>query len=219
VTGPLVAVVDHGAGNLVSIAQGLERAGATVRMATGPAGLTGCQAVVLPGVGATAAAMERLRLAGMVGPLRQWEGPLLGVCVGLQLLFERSEEDGARCLGLLPGEVRRLRSPKLPHIGWNDIVVERPDPLFDGIPQGALGYFVHSFAPVPEDPSLITAASDHDGPFVAAVRSVAVCGVQFHPERSGAIGLRILANFVDTIRYGVTGGAMAAFGDAKTGVV
>ena len=124
-----------------------------MRMATGPAGLNGCEAVVLPGVGATAAAMERLRLAGMVGPLRQWEGPLLGVCVGLQLLFDGSEEDGARCLGILTGEVRRLRSRKLPHIGWNHIVVERPDPLFDGVPHGALGYFVHSFAPVPDEPS------------------------------------------------------------------
>ncbi len=217
-TAPLVAVVDHGAGNLVSIAQGLERAGAEVRVAAGPAGLAGCDAVVLPGVGATAAAMERLRSAAMVEPILGWEGPLLGICVGLQLLFERSEEDGADCLGILPGEVRRLEAKRLPHIGWNDIVVEQPDPLFRGMPDGSLGYFVHSYAPVPDDPAMVIATSEHDAPFVAAVRSGEVCGVQFHPERSAATGLRILSNFVDTIRFGVTGGAMAAFGDAKTGV-
>ncbi len=218
-TAPLVAVVDHGAGNLVSIAQGLERAGAEVRVAAGPADLAGCDAVVLPGVGATAAAMERLRSAAMVEPILGWEGPLLGICVGLQLLFERSEEDGADCLGILPGEVRRLEAKRLPHIGWNDIVVEQPDPLFRGMPDGSLGYFVHSYAPVPDDPAMVIATSEHDAPFVAAVRSGAVCGVQFHPERSAATGLRILSNFVDTIRLGVTGGAMVAFGDAKTGVV
>ena len=217
-TAPLVAVVDHGAGNLVSIAQGLERAGAEVRVAAGPAGLAGCDAVVLPGVGATAAAMERLRSAAMVEPILGWEGPLLGICVGLQLLFERSEEDGADCLGILPGEVRRLEAKRLPHIGWNDIVVEQPDPLFRGMPDGSLGYFVHSYAPVPDDPAMVIATSEHDAPFVAAVRSGEVCGVQFHPERSATTGLRILSNFVDTIRFGVTGGAMAAFGDAKTGV-
>jgi imidazole glycerol-phosphate synthase subunit HisH len=214
-TPPLVAVVDHGAGNLVSIAQGLERAGATVRVAAGPAGLAGCDGVVLPGVGATAAAMERLRSAGMVQRLRGWNGPLLGICVGLQLLFERSDEDGADCLGILPGEVRRLRARRLPHIGWNDIVVEKPDPLFDGLPDGALGYFVHSYAPVPDDPAMVIATAKYDAPFVSAVRWGEVCGVQFHPERSAATGLRILANFVDTIRLGVTGGAMA---DARTGV-
>ena len=217
-TSPLVAVVDHGAGNLVSIAQGLERAGATVRLAAGPAGLTGCDGVVLPGVGATAAAMERLRSARMVEPLRGWDGPMLGICVGLQLLFERSEEDGADCLGILPGEVRRLKARRLPHIGWNDILVEKPDPLFDGLRDGALGYFVHSYAAMPDDPAVVVATAEYDAPLVAAVRWGEVCGVQFHPERSAATGLRILANFVDSIRSGVTAGAMAAFGDARTGV-
>ena len=158
-TAPLVAVVDHGAGNLVSIAQGLERAGATVRVAAGPAGLTGCDGVVLPGVGATAAAMERLRSARMVEPLRGWDGPMLGICVGLQLLFERSEEDGADCLGILPGEVRRLKARRFPHIGWNDILVEKPDPLFDGLRDGALGYFVHSYAAMPDDPAVVVATA------------------------------------------------------------
>jgi imidazole glycerol-phosphate synthase subunit HisH len=217
-TAPLVAVVDHGAGNLVSIAQGLERAGATVRVAAGPAGLTGCDGVVLPGVGATAAAMERLRSARMVEPLRGWDGPMLGICVGLQLLFERSEEDGADCLGILPGEVRRLKARRLPHIGWNDILVDKPDPLFDGLRDGALGYFVHSYAAMPDDPAVVVATAEYHAPFVAAVRWGEVCGVQFHPERSAATGLRILANFVDSIRCGVAAGAMAALGDARTGV-
>ena len=217
-TAPLVAVVDHGAGDLVSIQHGLERAGANVEVVTAPSGLAGCDAVVLPGVGATAAAMDRLISAGLADALRRWEGPLLGICVGLQLLFERSEEDGADCLGIIAGEVRLLQARRLPHIGWNDLFVERPDPLFRGLTDGALGYFVHSYAPVPDDPAVVVATSDYEAPFVAAVRSGAVCGVQFHPERSAATGLRILANFVDTILFGVTGGAMTASSDAKAGV-
>jgi glutamine amidotransferase len=191
-----IAVVDHGAGNLVSIAQGLERAGAEVVVSGAPDALRDADGVVLPGVGTTGAAMERLTAANMVEPLRQWRGPLLGICVGLQLFFEHSEEDGTDALGLIPGRVTRLQdAPLLPHIGWNDVAFNS-DPLFRGVPQEATFYFVHSFAVEPENSASIIAETNYGRSFVAAARSGKRVGVQFHPERSGAAGLRILANFV-----------------------
>jgi glutamine amidotransferase len=191
-----IAVIDHGAGNLVSIAQGLERAGAEVVVTDAPDGIDNADGVVLPGVGTTGAAMNRLTAAGMVAPLQEWQGPLLGICVGLQLFFEHSEEDGTDALGLMPGRVTRLEnSPLLPHIGWNDVSF-KPDPLFVGVPADATFYFVHSFAVEPADKALTIAETTYGTPFVAAARSGNRVGVQFHPERSGVAGLQMLANFV-----------------------
>ncbi len=191
-----IAVVDHGAGNLVSIAQGLERAGAAVTVVAEPRELVGVDGIVLPGVGTTGAAMERLTAAGLVDPLREWSGPLLGICVGLQLFFEHSEEDGTDALGLLAGRVEQLENaPLLPHIGWNDVVFT-PDPLFAGVPSDATFYFVHSYAVVPDDESTVIAETSYGDRFVAAARSGSRVGVQFHPERSGSAGLRMMANFV-----------------------
>jgi glutamine amidotransferase len=196
-----IVVIDHGAGNLVSIAQGLAAAGARVAVIDDPAGIDGAAGIVLPGVGSAAAAFDRLDAAGFVEPLRHTPLPLLGVCVGLQLLFDGSDEDDAGGLGLIPGRVRRLRdTPRLPHIGWNDLEHLRPDPLFAGIPPGATFYFVHSYAPVPDEPGDVIARSDYGRPFVAAARRGRIAGVQFHPERSGRPGLRVLANFVDGVR-------------------
>jgi len=189
-------VVDHGAGNLVSIAQGLSRAGADVAVVTRPNDIADAAGIVLPGVGTTGAAMERLTAAGFVSPLREWKRPLLGICVGLQLFFEHSEEDGTDALGLIAGRVGKLENaPLLPHIGWNDVTLAA-DPIFAGIDQGNTFYFVHSYAVVPEDPSVIIATTDYGQPFAAAARSGDRVGVQFHPERSGAAGLQLLANFV-----------------------
>jgi glutamine amidotransferase len=192
-----IAVIDHGAGNLVSIAQGLRRAGAQVDVIDDPGALGSPAGIVLPGVGATGAAMRRLTDAGFVAPLRVWQGPLLGICVGLQLFFDRSEEDDeGACLGLVPGVVRRLAdAPLLPHIGWNDVTTT-DDPIFDGVATGTPFYFVHSFAPVPDDPSVVIGTTHYGAPVVAAVRDGNRVGVQFHPERSAAPGLRILGNFV-----------------------
>jgi len=191
-----ITVIDHGAGNLVSIAQGLRRAGAEVNVAATPGEIDRADGLVLPGVGTTGAAMERLKDAGFVTPLQRWDRPLLGICVGLQLFFDVSEEDGSHALGLIPGAVRRLEgAPLLPHIGWNDVVLH-DDPLFAGIPSGSTFYFVHSFAPVPDDPGVVIGESAYGKPFVAAARSGSRVGVQFHPERSADAGLRILANFV-----------------------
>lgn len=192
-----VAVIDHGAGNLVSIAQGLERAGAQVTVAATPAELRGMNGVVLPGVGAARAVMGGIESSGFVEPLLELQVPLLGICVGMQVLFDGSEEDDVACLGLVGGRVRRLENaPRLPHIGWNPIDPVVEDPLFRQLGDQPEMYFVHSYAPVPDDPSVVVATATHGGRFVAAVRRGAVCGTQFHPERSGNAGLRLLANFV-----------------------
>ena len=196
-----IAVVDHGAGNLVSIAQGLEHAGASVSIAIGPDDLLGVDGVVLPGVGSVAAAWDRLVAQGLVDPLRSLQVPLLGVCVGLQLLFEGSEEDDGGGLGLIAGRVRRLEdTPRLPHIGWNDLEVVGVEPLLAGVAGGETFYFVHSYAPFPSDPETILATTSYGHQFAAVVRRGDVVGVQFHPERSGPAGLRVLANFVGSCR-------------------
>ncbi len=194
---PLIAVVDHGAGNLVSIAQGLEAAGAKVGIATQPNDLDSVAGVVVPGVGHTGAAMHGLRRAGLVEPLSEVEVPLLGICVGLQLFFEMSAEDGGACLGWIEGTVQRLQdTPRLPHIGWNNLRFSRHEPLFEGIAVDAPFYFVHSYAPVPVDRATVVATTQYGSEIVAAVRSANRVGVQFHPERSGPEGLRVLANFL-----------------------
>lgn len=191
-----IAVVDHGAGNLVSIAQGLTKAGAEVSVVETAAGLAHVDGIVLPGVGTTGAAMDRLIAAGLDGPLRDWDRPLLGICVGLQLFFDHSEEDGSDALGVMAGRVISLRNaPLLPHIGWNDVTFE-PDPLFAGVPQDSTFYFVHSFAVDPKDRQQVIATTEYGDTFVAAARAGNRVGVQFHPERSGSAGLRMLANFV-----------------------
>jgi glutamine amidotransferase len=192
-----IAVVDHGAGNLVSIGRGLQRAGAGVVLADHPAALAGADGIVLPGVGTTGSAMQRLRSEGLVAALREWNGPLLGICVGLQLLFDWSDEhEGGECLGLIPGRVQRLEgAPLLPHIGWNDVTIAN-HPIFADIPPSTPFYFVHSFAPVPADPEVVIGRTEYGSAFVAAVASGNTVGVQFHPERSATAGLRVLGNFV-----------------------
>lgn len=207
---PLVAVVDYGAGNLVSIQQALSTVGAEVRIADDAAGLRGVDAVVVPGVGAAAPAMARLDGQGLTGPIAAWlaaDRPFLGICLGLQLLFEGSDEDGAITLGTLPGRtVRLLDAPTLPHIGWNQVERTRSHPILDGIDDGADFYFVHSYVGAPpiaaadQGDDLILARTTHGRAFVSAVARGALIGVQFHPERSGPDGLRLLANFVDLVR-------------------
>lgn len=198
-----VAVVDYGAGNLVSIEQALGAVGAAVRIVRSPADLAGAAALVVPGVGAAEPAMARLARGRLVEPIREWilrGRPYLGICLGLQLLFERSDEDGAETFGILPGRTVRLEhAPTLPHIGWNQVERRRPHPLFTGIADGADFYFVHSYAGRPEGiagDGAILAETEHGERFASAVDRGNVLGVQFHPERSGGDGLRLLGNFV-----------------------
>lgn len=197
---PRVAVVDYGAGNLVSIEQALTQVGARVVVARDGAALADADAVIVPGVGAAAPAMARLDRRGLTAPLVAWiaaDRPFLGICLGLQLLFEGSDEDGAATFGVLPGRATRLEdAPTLPHIGWNQVERTRDDMLFDGIADGADFYFVHSYAGAPTDDAAVLARTTHGRPFVSAVRRGRTWGVQFHPERSGEDGLRLLANFV-----------------------
>jgi glutamine amidotransferase len=172
----------------------------------------------MPGVGASAPAMGRLRRLGLVGPLVErvrggtW---YLGICLGMQLLFERSAEDGARMLGLLPGSVERIpEAPRLPHIGWNRLEVRRSHPVLAGLADGTPAYFVHSYAPVPADAADVVAETEHGGRFASVVARDRIIGVQFHPERSGDDGLRMLANTLELVRGRVPAPAAWARGEA-----
>ena len=198
---PRFALVDYGAGNLVSIEHALTTVGVPVAIVHGPRDLVDVDALVVPGVGAAAPAMDRLRDADLVEPIRDWiaaDRPFLGICLGLQLLFDGSDEDGAETLGVIAGRTARLPdAPTLPHIGWNQVERTREHAIFGGIAPGADFYFVHSYAGVPSgtahpDPTLAT--TSHGGRFVSAVARGNLVGVQFHPERSGRDGLRLLAN-------------------------
>ena len=193
-----VGLIDAGGANLGSVRYALERLGVAVRMVRGPSDLDAASRVILPGVGAAAEGMRRLHAQGLVQPLRELQRPLMGICLGMQLLFERSEEGGVDGLGLLPGVVRRLHPAvgvRVPHMGWNKLLALRESPLLDGVPAGSSAYFVHSYAaPVTSD---TVAACHHGGLFTAVVQRGRLCGAQFHPERSAGPGARILRNFIE----------------------
>jgi len=200
-SGPRVAVLDYGAANMVSITKALAAVGADAVVAAEPAAMAGAAAVVVPGVGAAGSAMEHLRQQELVEPLRAWVRagrPCLGICLGYQIMFEASDEYDVETLGLLAGRTAPLvDAPTLPHIGWNSVDLVRSNPLFAGVKDGSYFYFVHSFAPVPADEGIVLAHTTHGRPFVSAVASGSLWGVQFHPEKSSDVGLRVLSNFVD----------------------
>jgi glutamine amidotransferase len=209
VTGALrVALIDYGAGNLHSVAKACAQVGLAAELVAEPEGLGHADAVVLPGVGAFPEAMRRLAARGLVEALRDWcvaGRPFLGICLGLQVLFAYGEEgEGSPGLGVFPGRVRRLAAPglKVPHMGWNELRYRAASPLFAGVPEGSHVYFVHSYHAVPEDPGLVTAWVEYGEEVTAAVGRGAVQAVQFHPEKSGRVGLRILANFARLVAAG-----------------
>jgi glutamine amidotransferase len=196
VSGP-VGLVDAGGANLGSVRYALERLGAQVRVARDADELRGCARLVLPGVGAAAPAMRLLAARGLDTALRDSELPLLGICLGMQLLYEGSEEGDVDCLGLLPGRVRRMQpsaEARVPHMGWNQLECLQADPLLDGIESDAQAYFVHGFAAEVDEDCI--AACRHGARFAAVVRRGRVLGTQFHPERSAAMGARLLDNFL-----------------------
>jgi glutamine amidotransferase len=202
VTAPRVAVVDYGMGNRRSVEKAIERAGARVEVTADHAAIRAAAGVVVPGVGAFPRAMEHLRALGLDAVVRDRAAagvPVLGICLGMQLLFDASEELGGDTgLGLIPGTVARLPTggERLPHIGWNLVRWERPSRLVAGLPGEAAFYHVHTYAPVPADPGHVLGTAEYGSRFVTAVARDTVAGVQFHPEKSSTHGLRLLGAFV-----------------------
>lgn len=194
-----VAVIDSGVANLGSVLAAFARAGIPARVASDPAALAGASHVVLPGVGAARPAMERLRASGFADVVPQLAVPVLGICLGMQLLFRHSAEDEVDCLGVIDTDVDALAPApglRVPHMGWNRLEQVREDSLLDGFAAPAYAYFVHSYA-APVGPWTL-AACTHGRPFSAIVRERNFVGAQFHPERSASVGARLLRNFVGT---------------------
>lgn len=195
----MIALIDYGASNLRSVENALGRLGAPCVIASRPEEVAAAGAIIFPGVGAAGPAMAALRDRGLdlaVTTAVRRGVPFLGICLGMQLLFESSAEDGAACLGIFPGSVERLQTnEKLPHVGWNTVAGVRPHPVLDGA-EGEAFYFVHSFVVVPGRTEMVAAQTTHGVTFVSAIARRRLVGVQFHPERSGAAGLRLLGNFV-----------------------
>jgi imidazole glycerol-phosphate synthase subunit HisH len=204
----MIAIVDYGAGNLRSVEKAIERLGHQAMMTSDPERVLSAAGVILPGVGAAAGIMGGLRRAGLVEPILQVierGTPFLGVCMGLQVLFTESEEGGGEpCLGVIPGRVRRLpEGLKVPHMGWNTVRQTVRHPLWDGIADDAHFYFVHSFHADPEFRSVVAGETEYGVAFVSAVAVGNVMATQFHPEKSGEIGLRIYDNFARLVRDGL----------------
>jgi len=205
----VIAVVDVCGGNLRSVQRALEQVGAKVVVTRDPEAVRRADKIVVPGQGAFGVFMQGLVERGLGDALREGIAsgrPYLGICLGLQILFDSSEEHGLGTqavagLGVIPGDVVRLRPSdphlKVPHMGWNRVIRRSPEPMLDGIAEDAYVYFVHSFHAVPRDRSLITLEADHGMPVTAAIRKDHLFACQFHPEKSQAVGLGILRNFVE----------------------
>jgi imidazole glycerol-phosphate synthase subunit HisH len=200
----MITIVDYRAGNLTSVQLAFEHIGQKVEITDKAADILRAERVVFPGVGAAKSAMNNLRKLDILGALKATVAkgtPFLGICIGMQLLFEFSEEDGGTpCMGLLPGSVKRFRPAdpmvKIPQMGWNTVGKTRPHPVLEGIDDQSEFYFVHSYYPAPADKSLIVGQTDYaDATFASAAARANLVATQFHPERSGRIGLRLLENF------------------------
>ena len=193
-----VAIIDAGGANLGSVQYAIERFGIQPRLVREASGLEGATHVILPGVGAAPVAMARLHAQGLIAALRQLRVPLLGICLGMQLLYTHSEEGNTCGLGLLPGTVRALASTaaeRIPHMGWNTLHPIAQSPLCAAISDGMAAYFVHSYAADVSSDTVATCM--HSQVFAALVQRGTVCGAQFHPERSASVGRQIIANFLN----------------------
>lgn len=200
----MIAILDYGMGNLRSVQKGFEKVGHAAEVTSDPAVARRAEKIVLPGVGAFEDAMAELRRCKLVETVVEaihGGKPFLGICLGLQMLFDRSYENGSHeGLGIIPGEVRRFELPDsyaIPHMGWNTLDIERSNPLLAGLPSGTHVYFVHSYYVVPTDPSVTAATTDYGGPFCSMIWRDNVFATQFHPEKSQRDGLRILKNFAE----------------------
>jgi glutamine amidotransferase len=197
-----LAIIDYGMGNLRSVQKAFEHVGVAATVTRDPAVVEAAPGVVLPGVGAFGDAMRHLRALGLIETIHrviEAGTPFLGICLGQQLLFESSSEMGQHeGLGVFRGHVRRFDEGqlKVPHIGWNQVHIRKPDPLLENVTDGSFAYFVHSYYVAPEDPDVILATTDYGVDFASIVGRDHVWGIQFHPEKSQDVGLRILENFV-----------------------
>jgi glutamine amidotransferase len=214
-----VVIVDYGAGNLRSVTRAVAHAGVDALVTSEPAALEDAKALIVPGVGAAADTMAHLRDGGLVGPIREYIAsgrPFLGVCMGMQALFDVSEEGGSHeCLGVLPGRIVRFpQGLTVPHMGWNNVHVRGELPVFEGIAQDAYFYFVHSYYPRPQDDAYVIAEAEYAGVrFPAVVGRDNLMATQFHPEKSGADGLQLYANF---LRLALERGSIAPAGVASS---
>jgi imidazole glycerol-phosphate synthase subunit HisH len=228
----MIALIDYGISNLRSVQKAFEHLGVGVTLVDTPEQLAQADRLILPGVGAFRAGLDGLRQRGLIEPIKQAarDGkPLLGICLGMQLLFESSDELGQTAgLGLLPGHVTRIKrqeagdekqeaggrrqetshsslitrhSLKIPHMGWNQLDLVRDHPLVRGVETGAYAYFVHSYAVYPERGDIVIATTEYGGPFASIVGRGALCGLQFHPEKSQAVGLKLLQNFLTRMSF------------------
>ncbi len=202
----MIAIVDYKAGNLTSVARALDHLGHRCEITDRPEKVRAADRVILPGVGAAGATMENLHALGLAECLRNDVArkgtPFLGICIGIQVLLDHSDEDGGvDCLGIIAGRVVKFptsidgRPLKVPQIGWNRVHQEKPHPMFGGVPDNAHFYFVNSYYPVANEPSVVIGTSDYGVPFTAAVARDNVIATQFHLEKSGIAGLRMLDNF------------------------
>jgi imidazole glycerol phosphate synthase glutamine amidotransferase subunit len=199
----VTGVIDYGAGNLGSVMNALKRLSVPARFASGPEELSPAaspfEGIIFPGDGHFATAMASLEASGYAAAIREWiaaDRPFLGICIGLQLLFESSEEGKEiRGLGLVPGAVRRFPGRKVPQIGWNQTLPRSGSKLFQGLPGGTFFYYIHSYYAVPADPSVVAAEAEYYVRYCSAVERGALAAVQFHPEKSGVWGLKLLENW------------------------
>jgi glutamine amidotransferase len=198
----VIVIIDYQAGNLTSVVRSLKALGVEGRVTQDPAAVAQATRVIFPGVGAAGQAMATLRELGLDQALRQSLGrgiPILGICLGAQIILEHSEENDAACLGLLPGRTRALprgEGLKIPHMGWNRVRFLKAHPVFKGLPEGAEYYFVHSYYPAPAEAAMVLGVTDHGMEFPSAIGWRNLVATQFHPEKSGRFGLQILKNFL-----------------------
>ena len=199
----MIALIDYGISNLRSVQKAFAHLGVDVVLVNRPHDLVCADRLILPGVGAFRAGIQGLRERNLIEPIKEATSlgkPLLGICLGMQLLFESSDEMGdTEGLGLLPGHVTRMpgNGLKIPHMGWNQIEPVRDHPILRNVPAGAYAYFVHSYAVYPKGPNVVLATTEYGTPFASVVGRDRICGLQFHPEKSQAVGLQMLCNFLE----------------------
>ena len=196
-----LVVIDYQSGNVRSVTRALESAGVSPLVTGDPAELPGADAVIFPGVGSGPAAMSALEDRRLVAPLQDYVAsgkPFMGICLGLQLLLDRTEEGNASCLGIIPGHVKRLPDGlKVPHMGWNSVEFEADHPVLRDIPQGSHFYFVHSYYAAPSEQTWVAGTTEYGVPFCSVYAKDNLVATQFHPEKSGPVGLRVYRNFVE----------------------